>query len=185
MRNIPYASVEGCLMYVMLCTRLDIYFIVGLVSVNISRYQAVKHILKYLQRTRDYMLVHSGRDLTIIKYIDFDFQMCQDLRKSTSSYVFVLRDESIFLIDLEAITLYCDNSVTIANTKETRNQKRKKHIDRKYHIIMEVVADKIMDVVKVTSKDNLMDPFMKTLLDKSFEKHVESIIIWNMTYLLH
>ena len=47
---IPYASVVGSLMYVMLCTRPDICFVVGMVS----RYQsnpgpehwtAVKHIL--------------------------------------------------------------------------------------------------------------------------------------------
>ena len=62
MRGIPYASVVGSLMYAILCTRSDIYFAVGMVS----RYQsdhgeehwiAVKHIFKYLRRTRDYMLV--------------------------------------------------------------------------------------------------------------------------------
>ena len=33
MRGIFYASVVGSLMYAMLCTRLDIYFIVGMVSI--------------------------------------------------------------------------------------------------------------------------------------------------------
>ena len=32
MRGIPYALVVGSLMYVMLCTRPDIYFVVGMVS---------------------------------------------------------------------------------------------------------------------------------------------------------
>ena len=63
MREIPCASVVESLMYAMLCTRPNIYFAVGMVS----RYQsdpgeehwiAVKHILKYLRRTRDYMLVY-------------------------------------------------------------------------------------------------------------------------------
>ena len=36
MRQIPYASVVGSLMYVMLCTRPDIYYSVGMVS----RYQS-------------------------------------------------------------------------------------------------------------------------------------------------
>ena len=61
MRGIPYALAVGSLMYIMLCTRPDIYFVMGVVS----RYQsepgeehwiAVKHILKYLRRTRDYIL---------------------------------------------------------------------------------------------------------------------------------
>ena len=49
-------------MYAMLCTRLDIYFEVAMVS----RYQSnpgpkhwtiVKHILKHLKRMRDYVFV--------------------------------------------------------------------------------------------------------------------------------
>ena len=65
-------------MYAMVCTRPDIRYVVGIVS----RYQsnpgmghwiAVKHILKYLRRMRDYMLVYSGADLNSIRYTDFDF----------------------------------------------------------------------------------------------------------------
>ena len=44
----------------------------------------VKHILKYLRRTRDYMLVYSGEDLTPLGYTDSDFQSDKDSRKSTS-----------------------------------------------------------------------------------------------------
>ena len=60
MKAVPYASVVRSLMYPMLCTRPDIYFVVSMVS----RYQSnpeqelwivVKHIIKYLKRTRDYM----------------------------------------------------------------------------------------------------------------------------------
>ena len=63
MKEVPYASAVGSLMYAMLCTRPDICFAVGMVS----RYQsnpgrehwtAVKHILKYLKRTRNYMLIY-------------------------------------------------------------------------------------------------------------------------------
>jgi len=36
MRQVPYTSVVGSLMYVMLCTRLDICYFVGMVS----RYQS-------------------------------------------------------------------------------------------------------------------------------------------------
>ena len=62
MKLIPYASAMGSLMYLMLCTSLDIFFAMGMVS----RYQSnpgpkhwttVKHILKYLKRMRDYVFV--------------------------------------------------------------------------------------------------------------------------------
>ena len=62
MKAVPYASVVGSLMYAMLCTRLDICFTVGMVSkyqsnLGQEHWIAVKHIIKYLKRTRDYMLV--------------------------------------------------------------------------------------------------------------------------------
>ena len=49
---------------------------------------AVKHILKYLRRTRDYMLVYQDESLEAIGYTDSDFQSDIDSRKSTSRYVF-------------------------------------------------------------------------------------------------
>ena len=95
MKTIPYASAIGSLMYVMLCTRPDICYSIGIVS----RYQSnpgrehwtvVKHILKYLRRTKDYMLDYHGDELAPIGYTDSNFQLDADLRKSTSGYVFTL-----------------------------------------------------------------------------------------------
>ena len=95
MRRIPYASAVGSLIYVMLCTRPNIYYVVGIVSCyqsnpRMGHRRAVKHILKYLRRTRDYMLVYSGGDLNPIGYTDFDFQSVKDSRKSTSGSIFTL-----------------------------------------------------------------------------------------------
>ena len=52
----PYASAVGSLMYAMLCTRPDIFYVVGVVSQyqsdpGVEHWTAVKHILKYLKRT--------------------------------------------------------------------------------------------------------------------------------------
>ena len=61
----------------MLNTRLNIYFVVGMVS----KYQlnqrslnlvGVKHILKYLRRMRDYMLVHQSENLMVTGCINTD-----------------------------------------------------------------------------------------------------------------
>ena len=47
-----------------------------------------------------------------------------------------------FLIDLQLIlsvdrliTLYCDNSGVVAQSKEPRYHKKQKHIERKYHLL--------------------------------------------------
>ncbi|KAL0548750.1 hypothetical protein IC582_013218 [Cucumis melo] len=95
MRRIPYASAVGSLMYVMLCTRPEICYAVGIVSryqsnPGLDHWTAVKIILKYLRRTRDYMLVYGAKDLILTGYTDFDFQTDKDSRKSTSGSVFTL-----------------------------------------------------------------------------------------------
>ncbi|XP_065626291.1 secreted RxLR effector protein 161-like [Quercus suber] len=100
MRQFPYVSAVGSLKYVMICTRLDISYSVGMVSryqsnPGLKHWQAVKHILKYLRRTRDYILVYRSEDLISIGYTDLDFQLDLDFRKFTSGCVFILGGEAI------------------------------------------------------------------------------------------
>ena len=61
-----------------------------------------------------------------------------------------------FLSDMEVvpnmdkpITLYCDNSSTVANSREPRIHKRGKHIERKYHLIREIVNRRDVIVTKI------------------------------------
>ena len=91
MRNIPYASAVGSLMYAMLCTRSDICNMVGIVSryqlnPRMKHWELVKHILKYLRRTRNYMLVYLGSDLMPIGYTDSDFQFNSYSKNLTSLF---------------------------------------------------------------------------------------------------
>ena len=100
MRQVSYAVVVGSLMYVMLCTRPDICYLVRMVSRYQSNprskhWQAIKHILKYLQRTRHYMLVYWCEDLIPIGYTDLYFQLDLNFRKSISSCVFTLEGGAI------------------------------------------------------------------------------------------
>ena len=219
MSRIPFASAIGSLMYAMLCIMPDICYAVGIVSWYQSdpgeeHWIVVKHILKYLRRTRDYMLVYSSGSLETIGYTDSDFQGDIDSRKSTSGYVFTLNGGAIywrsvkqtciadstteaeyvaaseaakeavwlkkFLMDLQVIpsadrpiTLYCDNSGVITQSKELRYHKKQKHIERKYHLIRDIIERGDTVVTKIASEENLADPFTKTLPVRVFDKHVD------------
>ncbi|XP_075088346.1 secreted RxLR effector protein 161-like [Nicotiana tabacum] len=76
MNAVPYASAVGSLIF----------------QSNLGREQwtAVKHIINYLKRTRNYMLVYHSDDLVPIGYTNSDFQSDRDSRKSTSGNVFTL-----------------------------------------------------------------------------------------------
>ncbi|XP_073038092.1 secreted RxLR effector protein 161-like [Primulina eburnea] len=66
MKNIPYASAVGSLMYAQKVTR-------------------------YLQETKDYMLMfRQTENFEVIGYSDSDYAGCIDSRKSTSGYIFML-----------------------------------------------------------------------------------------------
>ena len=56
------------------------------------------------------------------------------------------------------------NSIEVANSKEPRSHKRGKHIERKYHLIREIVSRGDVKMSQITSKDNLADPFTKGLI---------------------
>lgn len=101
MKNIPYASVVGSIMYAQVCTRPDIAFIVGMLgkyqsNPGLDHWRAAKKVLRYLKGTKDYMLMYKRTDnLEVIGYSDSDYAGCIDSRKSTSGYVFMLADGAI------------------------------------------------------------------------------------------
>ena len=96
-----------------------------------------------------------------------------------------------FLIDLEVVpdaaqpmTLYCDNSGAVANSKEPRSHKRSKHIERRYYLIREIVARGDVEVKQISTHDNIANPFTKTLSIRVFEKHLEGLGIKDCSSLL-
>lgn len=71
--------------------------------------------------------------------------------------------------------MFCDNSGAVANSKEPRSHKKAKHIERKYHLIRDIVQRGDVMVAKIASENNLADPFTKALPQKSFDRHVEGM----------
>jgi hypothetical protein len=96
MKDIPYASVVGSLMYAQVCTRPNIAFITGMLGRYLSNpgmehWKAAKRALRYLKRTRNFMFTYrSSKQLEVIGYTDSDFGGCADSMKSTSRYIFMM-----------------------------------------------------------------------------------------------
>ena len=67
----------GSLSYAMLYARPSIYFAMGMVSIDqlnpgLLNVVEVKHILKYLKRTRVYMLIHQSENLIVTSCTNID-----------------------------------------------------------------------------------------------------------------
>ncbi|VFQ84389.1 unnamed protein product [Cuscuta campestris] len=100
-RNVPYASAIGSIMYAMVCTRPDVAFALSVTSIyqsnpGESHWTAVKNILKYFRRTKDAFLVYGGKEeLSIVGYTDASFQTHRDDFKSQAGYVFCLNGGAV------------------------------------------------------------------------------------------
>src|SRR3984885_6587080 len=91
---VPYASVVGSLIYAMVCTRLDIAHVVGLLSKFMSKpgkehWPVVKRVFRYLRGTSDYGFCYQGRPgldkvLDIHGFVDANWSGALDQRRSTS-----------------------------------------------------------------------------------------------------
>lgn len=49
------------------------------------------------------------------------------------------------------LTMFCDNSGAVANSKEPRSHKKENHIERKYHLIRDIVQRGDVMVAKIAS----------------------------------
>jgi hypothetical protein len=96
MKSVPYASAVGSLMYVQVCIRPDLAFVTGMLgryqkSPDISYWNGIKKVLRYIQGTKGLMLTYERSDsVEIVGYSDSDFAGCLDTDRSTSGYVFKL-----------------------------------------------------------------------------------------------
>ena len=98
MSKVPYSNAVGSLMYAMVCTRPDISHAVGTVSRYMhnpgkEHWQAVKWILRYIQKTLDVGLIFEKDDMVgqqVVGYCDSDYDGDLDKHRSTTGYVFTL-----------------------------------------------------------------------------------------------
>ena len=93
MSKVPYSSTVDNLMYSMLCTRIDIADVVGIVSrymnnLGKEKWMAVKRILMYLRGTTTHELCFRGSNIVLQGYLDLDMGGDKDSRRSTKRYVF-------------------------------------------------------------------------------------------------
>ena len=103
MLQVPYSNAVGSLMYAIVCIRTNISHAVGLVSRYMhnpgkGHWQAMKWILRYIQKTVDVGLLFERDDTLgqcVIEYVDSDYAGDLDKRWSTTGYVFAFAGRPI------------------------------------------------------------------------------------------
>ncbi|KAG8496175.1 hypothetical protein CXB51_009000 [Gossypium anomalum] len=93
--QLKYASLIGCLMYIMTCTRPDIAYAIGKLSRYTSNpsslhWQALNRVLKYLKKTINYGLCYNGYPPVLEGYSDASWITSLEDHASTSGWIFIL-----------------------------------------------------------------------------------------------
>ena len=96
MSHVPYSNAIESLMYVMVCTRPDLAYVVSIVSRFMhnpgnAHWEAVKWILRYLKGSPDLGLVFDQHRVDpggAVGYVDADYGGDLDRRRSLSAYIF-------------------------------------------------------------------------------------------------
>ena len=98
MKNIPYNSAIGALMFLVVTCRPDLGYIVHVLSrfmqdPGIQHWEGVKNVFKYLKGTVDLGITYGSSNCNaankhiLFMYSDSDWAGCKDTYKSTSGYV--------------------------------------------------------------------------------------------------
>ena len=80
-----------------------------------------------------------------------------------------------------AIELRCDNNGVIAQAKEPKSHQRSKHILRHYHLIREIIDHRDIEIYRVPTYDNIVDPLTKPLTKQKHDRHTKSLGIRYMS----
>lgn len=126
----PYRQLVGCLMYIMLCTRPDISFSIGVLSKFLempteAHWISAKRVLRYLKKTISLKLSYKTCSRTaLIGYSDADWASSFD-RKSTTGYLTFLDSSLVRWSSKEQATvaLSSTEAEVIAATEATRELK--------------------------------------------------------------
>ncbi|RVW92040.1 Copia protein [Vitis vinifera] len=151
MKNIPYASAVGSLMYAQVCTRPNIAFVVGIGAIS---WTSVK------------------QTLTATSTMEAKFISCFEATSHgvwLKSFISGLRVmDSIS----RPLSIYCDNSPVVFMAKNNKSGSRSKHINIKYLAIRERVKEKKVVIEHISTELMIVDPLTKNMPSLKFKDHV-------------
>lgn len=111
-----------------------------------DHWKAAKRVMRYLKKTRDYMLTYGKSDrLEIIRYSVSDFGGCQDTRRSILGYEFITCHEASnhgkwlrnFVTGLRVVErLFCDNNSAVIYSNNNINSIKSKHTDTEFMVVI-------------------------------------------------
>nr|GEW70951.1 hypothetical protein [Tanacetum cinerariifolium] len=185
MKNVPYASAVGSIMYVVRCTRPDVAFAQNITS----RFQqnsdaGFKTDRDDTKSQTGYVFVLNGgavvwksfKQSTIAQHAtEAEYIAASEAAKEAVWIRKFIDELGVVPLNECPIKMNCDNSAAIIMAKESGIQNGARHFKRKYHYVRECIETGEIDIVKVHTDDNLAYPFTKALAGPKLTRHARSM----------
>ncbi|CAA7261229.1 unnamed protein product [Cyclocybe aegerita] len=179
MRNVPYHTAMGSLMYASLGMRPDITYAVQTVlrfstKPGIAHWDAVKRIFCYLKGMKELWLSYGGQQKELVGYTDADGNMAEDRHAISGEYIaatYASKEalwlcsliSQLFDTSLGSTTLFSDNQSAITLAKDHQYHARTKHIDIQFHFIRWIVKNGSIRLVYCPTNEMVADTLTKAL----------------------
>ncbi|GKA70112.1 hypothetical protein Tco_0776176 [Tanacetum coccineum] len=177
----------------MTCTRLDIAFAVGKLSIYTSNlgtqhWQAIQRVLKYLNKTMDYKLTYTGYPSVLKGYTDASWISNTEDNSSTSESKFMalaavgkeaewLRNLILEILlwskPIAPIPIRCDSAATLAKAYSQMYNRKSRHLGVRHSMIHELITNRVIEFVR--SQQNLANHLTKGLARDLVIKSVEGM----------
>nr|GEX59931.1 uncharacterized mitochondrial protein AtMg00810-like [Tanacetum cinerariifolium] len=168
MSKVPYANEVGSLMFLMVCMRPDIAYVVSVVSRYLMNLDYAKDPNKGMSITGYTFLVPG----CVVSW-KATLQHVVALSTTEVEYMVLTKavKEAIWLkglleklgVELNTVIVSCDNQGAIHLSWNHVFHKRTKHINVRYHFIREVLEAKTVKVMKVGTEHNVTDALTKVV----------------------
>nr|GEW21324.1 hypothetical protein [Tanacetum cinerariifolium] len=183
MSQVPYASAIGSIMNAMTYTRLDVSFSLSMVSRHQQNpceghWTSVKNILTYLRNTKDRGAMtwkSSKQDKVADSTCESEYIAACEASKEVIWMKNFIGDLGVVPTVQDPIEIFYDNESAVAFTKEPKDHKKSKHIERKYHFVRSKVEEGHVIIKHIQSDDNPADSFTKALSKSRHDEHARSI----------
>ncbi|RVW57769.1 Retrovirus-related Pol polyprotein from transposon TNT 1-94 [Vitis vinifera] len=185
MKSVPYSSVVGSLMYVMVCTRPDLAFAISVVSRFMSNpgkahWEAVKWIMRYLKGSSSVCLVYGNGDVSsgLVGFTDSDHEGDLMKRRSLTCYIFTLFGCAIsWRASLQPTVALSTTEAEYMSLTEGNPvyHERTKHIDVRLNFIRDVIEEKLFSIEKVATEVNPADMLTKPITTEKFKHSLDLV----------
>ena len=79
-------------------------------------------------------------------------------------------------VDVHCPVLYSDSTAALASASNVMISKRMRHVALAHHLIRDLVAREVINVVKVSTDDNVADVLTKVLKTVSVHQHLSDCL---------